>query len=187
MARTKAPPLHNVPKKPSLVLAVSKAARKSAPMTGGIKKPHRYRPGTVALREIRRYQRSTELLIPKAPFSRFIRELIQDSGAGQSILRGTHRSVRITTDALHAIQQAAESFLVNFFEDCNLCAIHGKRVTVTTRDMQLALRLTQSHEHGVQYEIQKGTGLGKMKPFRNHQSCYSSRKCGLQPITTSNN
>ena len=49
------------PQAPRKQLA-AKAARKSAPATGGVKKPHRYRPGTVALREIRRYQKSTELL-----------------------------------------------------------------------------------------------------------------------------
>ena len=56
----------------------SKAARKSAPTTGGVKKPHRYRPGTVALREIRKYQKSTELLIRKLPFQRLVREIAQD-------------------------------------------------------------------------------------------------------------
>ena len=56
----------------------TKAARKSAPSTGGVKKPHRYRPGTVALREIRRYQKSTELLIRKLPFQRLVREIAQD-------------------------------------------------------------------------------------------------------------
>lgn len=49
----------------------AKAARKSAPQTGGVKKPHRYKPGTVALREIRRYQKSTELLIRKLPYAPF--------------------------------------------------------------------------------------------------------------------
>src|SRR3984893_1445692 len=55
----------------------TKAARKSAPSTGGVKKPHRFRPGTVALREIRRYQKSTELLIRKLPFQRLVREIAQ--------------------------------------------------------------------------------------------------------------
>lgn len=60
----------------------SKAARKSAPSTGGVKKPHRYKPGTVALREIRRYQKSTELLIRKLPFQRLVREIAQDFKSG---------------------------------------------------------------------------------------------------------
>lgn len=58
------------------------AARKSAPTTGGVKKPHRYRPGTVALREIRKYQKSTELLIRKLPFQRLVREIAQDFKVG---------------------------------------------------------------------------------------------------------
>ena len=64
----------------SSVIPISsfQAARKSAPSTGGVKKPHRYRPGTVALREIRRYQKSTELLIRKLPFQRLVREIAQD-------------------------------------------------------------------------------------------------------------
>ena len=53
-------------------IKAAQAARKAAATTGGIKKPHRYRPGTVALREIRRYQKSTELLIRKLPFQRLV-------------------------------------------------------------------------------------------------------------------
>ena len=56
----------------------TKAARKSRPTTGGIKKPHRYRPGTVALRDIRKYQKSTNLLVRKLPFQRLVREIAQD-------------------------------------------------------------------------------------------------------------
>uniref|UniRef100_A0A8C7K3W0 Core Histone H2A/H2B/H3 domain-containing protein n=1 Tax=Oncorhynchus kisutch TaxID=8019 RepID=A0A8C7K3W0_ONCKI len=81
-------------------------ARKSAPATVGVKKPHRYRPGTVALREIRRYQKSTELLIRKLPFQRLLREIAQD----------------FKTDL-----QASEAYLVGLFEDTNLCAIHLAR------------------------------------------------------------
>uniref|UniRef100_A0AC35UER0 Histone domain-containing protein n=1 Tax=Rhabditophanes sp. KR3021 TaxID=114890 RepID=A0AC35UER0_9BILA len=62
----------------TFIALATKAARKSAPVTGGVKKPHRYRPGTVALREIRRYQKSTELLIRKLPFQRLVREITQD-------------------------------------------------------------------------------------------------------------
>ena len=70
----------------------TKAARKSAPTAGGVKKPHRYRPGTVALREIRKYQKSTELLIRKAPFQRLVREIAQDFKNGKSArFKGTFR------------------------------------------------------------------------------------------------
>ena len=107
------------------------AARKTAPRTGGMKKPHRYRPGTVTLRLIRRYQRSTELLIRKVPFQRLVRELAQTIKA----------DLRFQSAAMVALQEAAEAYLVGVFEDTNLCAIHAKRVTIMPKDMQLARRL----------------------------------------------
>ena len=95
------------------------------------KKPHRYRPGTVALREIRRYQRSTELLIRQAPFRRLVRELVQD----------LKQDFRIAAQAFKALQEAAEAYLVGLFEDVNLCAIQAKRVTIIPKDIQLARRI----------------------------------------------
>ena len=109
----------------------SKAARKSAPAAGGVKKPHRYRPGTVALREIRRYQKSTELLIRKLPFQRLVREIAQDFKT----------DLRFQGSAVLALQEAAEAYLVGLFEDTNLCAIHAKRVTIMPKDIQLARRI----------------------------------------------
>ena len=78
MARTKQTARKSTGGKAPRKQLATKAARKSAPATGGVKKPHRYRPGTVALREIRRYQKSTELLIHKLPFLRLVREIAQD-------------------------------------------------------------------------------------------------------------
>uniref|UniRef100_A0ABI7YTW4 Core Histone H2A/H2B/H3 domain-containing protein n=1 Tax=Felis catus TaxID=9685 RepID=A0ABI7YTW4_FELCA len=109
----------------------TKAARKSAPATGGVKKPHRYRPGTVALREIRRYQKSTELLIRKLPFQRLVREIAQDFKT----------DLRFQSSAVMALQEACEAYLVGLFEDTNLCAIHAKRVTIMPKDIQLARRI----------------------------------------------
>jgi histone H3 len=109
----------------------TKAARKSAPATGGVKKPHRYRPGTVALREIRRYQKSTELLIRKLPFQRLVREIAQDFKT----------DLRFQSSAVVALQEASEAYLVGLFEDTNLCAIHAKRVTIMPKDIQLARRI----------------------------------------------
>ncbi|PKA56142.1 Histone H3.3 [Apostasia shenzhenica] len=106
-------------------------ARKSAPTTGGVKKPHRYRPGTVALREIRKYQKSTELLIRKLPFQRLVREIAQDFKT----------DLRFQSHAVLALQEAAEAYLVGLFEDTNLCAIHAKRVTIMPKDIQLARRI----------------------------------------------
>merc|ERR1712136_146171 len=109
----------------------TKAARKSAPATGGVKQPHRYRPGTVALREIRRYQKSTELLLRKLPFQRLVREIAQDFKT----------DLRFQSSAVMALQEASEAYLVGLMEDTNLCAIHAKRVTIMPRDIQLARRI----------------------------------------------
>ncbi|KAM0683892.1 histone H3 h3.3 [Mitosporidium daphniae] len=112
----------------------TKAARKATsqtPMSGGIKKPHRYRPGTVALREIRKYQKSTELLIRKLPFQRLVREIAQSFKS----------DLRFQSSAIGALQEAAEAFLVGLFEDTNLCAIHAKRVTIMPKDIALARRI----------------------------------------------
>ena len=99
-----------------------------------VKKPHRYHPGTVALREIRRYQKSTDLLIRKLPFQRLVREIVQD-------ISSDPQGLRIQASALLALQEAAEAYLVNVFEDANLACIHAKRVTILPKDLQLAIRL----------------------------------------------
>jgi histone H3 len=97
----------------------------------GVKKPHRYRPGTVALREIRRYQKSTELLIRKLPFQRLAREIAQDFKT----------DLRFQGSAVLALQEATEAYLVGLFEDTNLASIHAKRVTIQPKDIQLARRI----------------------------------------------
>lgn len=108
-----------------------KVARRTNLSSGGIKKPHRYRPGTVALREIRRYQKSTELLIRKLPFQKFVREIAED-------FKGW---LRFNSHSLCALQEACEAYLVALFEDANQCCIHAKRVTVFVKDIQLARRI----------------------------------------------
>ena len=109
----------------------TKAAHKLAPFQVGAKKPHRYRPGTVSLREIRKYQKSTELLIRKLPFQRLVREIAQDF----------QKDFRFQSLAVLALQEACEAYLVGLFEDTNLCAIHAKRVTIMPKDIQLARRI----------------------------------------------
>ena len=111
----------------------TKATRKSAPSTGGVKKPHCYRPGTVALREIRHYQKSTELLIGKLPFQCLVPEIAQDFKT----------DLHFQSAAIGALQAASEAYLVDLFEDTNLCAIHAKRVTIMPKDIQIA-----HHTHG---------------------------------------
>ena len=92
------------------------------------KKPHRYRPGTVALREICRYQKSTEMLIRRLPFQRLVREIAQD-------MKGR---LNFASGAILALQEAAEAYLIGLFKDTNLCTIHAKCITIMPKDIQLA-------------------------------------------------
>jgi histone H3 len=100
-----------------------------------IRRPHRFRPGVVALREIRKYQKSTELLIRKIPFQRLVREIAQ----------GHRQDLRFQAGAMAALQEASESYLVDLFEDANLCAIHAHRVTLMKADMRLARKIRGEH------------------------------------------
>jgi len=132
-------------------LLATKAPRKSlggkapksqrSPGTPRTPGKRRYRPGTRALMEIRRYQRNTDLLIPKMPFSRVIREIAQS-------LRVTTKDLRFQSSAIMCLQEAAEAFLVTLFEDSVLCAIHAKRVTLMPKDMDLARRIRGRSEYG---------------------------------------
>ena len=92
------------------------------------KKPHWYRPGTVALREICRFQKSTELLIRRLPFQRLVWEIAQDFKGWLNFASG----------AILALQEAVEAYLVGLFEDTNLCAIHANRIMIMPKDIQLA-------------------------------------------------
>jgi histone H3 len=98
---------------------------------GGIKKPHRYRPGTVALREIRKYQKTTELLISRLPLERWVRDIAQDFKT----------DLRFQSSSILAVQESCEAFIIGLLEDTNLCAIHAKRVTIMPKDIALARRI----------------------------------------------
>ena len=100
--------------------------------TGGIGRPTRYHPGVVALREIRRYQKSTELMIPKTAFTNLVRELANEY-AGNVL--------RFSASAISALQECTEKHLVAIFENANLATIQCKRVTVTPKDFHLVLRI----------------------------------------------
>ena len=117
--------LHNKP--------LAQAARKGVPpKLRKFGQKRKFRPGTVALREIRKYQHGRESLLPLAPFSRLVRE----------ILHGEQRMVaRIQSSALHALREAAEAYMVQNLEEANLCAIHAKRVTIQPKDLHLAMRI----------------------------------------------
>ncbi|KAH6893598.1 histone-fold-containing protein [Thelonectria olida] len=119
---------------------ISNASRKSraSDVQAGdpvpVRAKRRYRPGTVALREIRAYQGHTKLLLLKLPFARLVREIaltVRPQGEG----------LRWQSQAIQALQEAAEAFMVHLFEDTNLCAIHAKRVTIMQKDIQLARRI----------------------------------------------
>ena len=107
--------------------------RRNRVSTGGVKKPsYRYRPGTVSLSEIRRFQQSTELLIRKLPFQRLVKEVAQSYQS----------DLRFQSTAILALQEAAEDYLVRMFEQVNVCAIHAGRVTIQVKDIHLWRRMT---------------------------------------------
>ena len=107
------------------------------PPKGGVRKPHRFRPGTVALREIRKYQKSTDLLIRKIPFQRLVREVCREF---EKTL-GLGYSLRFQSTALLALQEGSEAYLVNMFSQCNDICLHGNRVTLQVKDIRLWKRL----------------------------------------------
>jgi histone H3 len=131
MARTKQTARKSTGDRAPRKALATQAVRKSAPGAAGVKKPHRFRPGTVALREIRKFQKGTDLLLRKASFERLVREVAQDFKS----------DTRFVKHAIMALQEASEGYLVGVFEDSNLCAIHGKRVTIMPKDIQLARRI----------------------------------------------
>jgi len=131
MARTKQTARKSTGGKAPRKQLAGKMKRKTAPLDAGIKKPHRYRPGTVALRQIRRYQKSTDLLLRKLPFQRLVRDIAQQ----------LRPDVRMQPEALQAMQHSLEHYIVSVFEDSNLSSLHAKRVTVMAKDVQLAQRL----------------------------------------------
>ena len=106
--------------------------------TGGLKRPHRFCLGTVALWEIRKFQMSTELLFRKLPFLQLAREILQEM----------RMDMCLTPATVLALQEAAEAFLIRLFEDTNLCAIYTKHITIMPKDMKLALRIQGDINHG---------------------------------------
>jgi histone H3 len=131
MARTKQTAHKSTGGKAPHIHLATMAARNLARSFGGVKKPHRWRPGTVALREICKYQKNTDLLMRKAPFQRLVRE----------IACGIKLDLRMQSTALLALQEAVEAYLVGLFNNTNECALHAKRATIMPKDMQLARRI----------------------------------------------
>ncbi|XP_062584322.1 uncharacterized protein LOC134246075 [Saccostrea cucullata] len=139
MARLKQAPrksTHLAPKENHFhnIMKTYKALQKlqvQSKITGGIKEPRNWRPSSSVLLDIRRYQRTTNLLIPKMTFQRIVKSITNTNFAG----------IKFQTAALHALQEACEEFVISVLADTNLCALHGKRVTILPKDMQLALRI----------------------------------------------
>ena len=111
--------------------SVNKSSKKAAKKAEGGKKKRKFHPGTVALRQIRKLQKSTKVLMRKAPFSRMIRELAS----------GHKEGLRWQASAVAAMQEATEGYAVGLLSDANLCALHSKRVTCQVKDVHLARRL----------------------------------------------
>lgn len=127
MARTKGNARPATPPKPD-----AKKPGGAAAAGIGVRKKYT-KPGVAAIREIKKYQKSTDLLLRKLPFQRLVREVMSaDERASE---------YRFQSQALFALQEAAEAYIVGLFEDTNLCAIHAKRVTIMKKDMQLAVRI----------------------------------------------
>lgn len=127
----------------------SKAIKKTAPAEGGMKDKRRkgFKPGTVTLREVKRYQKTVNMLLPRAPFQRLVKEITE---------RMDHK-LRFQSQALQALQEATEAYIVGLFEDTNLCAIHAKRVTVQKKDMHLARRIRGDRNYDYR-DMQPKTG-----------------------------
>ncbi len=117
---------------PPRFLLATKAARLARQKAIAVRKPHHWRPGTVAAREIHKFQKTTDLLIRKAPFQRLVREIALKFGKSDLLMQST---------AVLALQEAVEYFMVDVFSDTNLCASHGKRVTTMVKDLVLACRI----------------------------------------------
>ena len=115
----------------SVATPAKKLGAKKAAKAPGVKRNRKFRPGTVALREIKRYQRSTGTLISRAPFQRLVKEAAQTQKDG----------LRFQSAAVSAMQEATESYVIGLLSDTNLCALHAHRVTIMPKDIHLAKRL----------------------------------------------
>lgn len=106
-------------------------AKKESASNDALKKKFRWRPGTVVLREVRRYQNSTDFLIAKAPFRRLVREIVSN----------LKESFRMSPTCVEALQESTELYVTSVLADANLCTLHANRVTIYPKDIQLALKL----------------------------------------------
>ena len=113
-----------------------KAPQKEYLQAGKVKKTRKYRPGTVALREIWQFQKSTELLIRKLPFLQLVHEIALEVGK---------YDLHFQENTIICLQEAAEAHMVGLMEDAKLCTIHARRVTIMAKDIQLACNIWAEH------------------------------------------
>ena len=119
---------------------VPKKRKSRKPNTGQVRKRRRYRPGTIALREIRKYQTSTETLIPKRSFQRLVKEVIQNECSERGI-----PPKKVTSECLLALQCSTEQYVTELFSQSQRAAIHGKRITVQPKDMEIVIDFRGDH------------------------------------------
>ncbi|KAI9294465.1 histone-fold-containing protein [Neoconidiobolus thromboides FSU 785] len=119
----------------------SRAVIPGEPIVHGTPRKYRHKPGVMVVREIRRLQKETNLLIPRLPFSRLVREVCEKIISDEYSPSPELANLRWQSHAILALQEAAEAFIISVLEDANLCAIHAKRVTIMQRDIQLARRI----------------------------------------------
>ena len=147
MARVKSTPRSSDPSKVARKQLATKNARKhqraiyEAAKRTVKERKKRYRPGELALKEIRKYQGSTDLILRKAPFQRYVRSIIFDLGLNPATGKSKYEDIRLQSTAILALQEAAECYVVGLFCDAYLCTIHAKRVTIFPKDIQLARRI----------------------------------------------
>ena len=151
MSRIKLTPRKSSGQRTSIRKTASKTKKNDNGCT--TKKRYRFRAGTVALREIRRYQHSTDLLIRKMPFQRLVKEIVN---------KYSIEPLQIQSTALVALQEATEGYLVGLFEDANTCARHANRVTLLPKDIRLARLICEPGHHGAGARAHQsaGTNIG---------------------------
>ncbi len=138
MARVKQTARKSTGGAPPCLHLATKAARVAAQKAIAVRKLHCWHPGTVAAREIRKFQKTTDLLIRKAPFQCLVRKIALKFGKSDLCMQST---------ALLALQEAVEYFMVDVFSNTNLCTMHGKHVTIMKNDMVLACHI-RGHPNG---------------------------------------
>ena len=131
----------------------------------------KFKSGTVALREIKRYQKSTNMLIPRAPFMRLVRD----------ICGGIDNELRFQEQTMVALQEASEAYLVSLLEDSSLCAIHAKRQTVQKSDMVLAKRIRGDENHDHIDRVEKtGDEVFYQLPYKNGKEAMAQLKAQVK-------